>query len=53
MVCENIFTAPPRPKMVRNGAFSHKIDDITTFQEILNLEGHQNCILVQELRRFG
>ena len=30
MVCENIFTAPPRP-MVRNGAFSHKIDFITIF----------------------
>ena len=28
--------------MVRNGAFSHKIDYITIFEEILNLEGHQN-----------
>ena len=26
------------------GAFSHKIDYVTIFEEILNLEGHQNCI---------
>ena len=38
MVCENIFTAPPRP----NGAFSHKIDYFTIFWEILNLEEHRN-----------
>ena len=31
-------------QMVRNGAFSHKIDYITIFLEILYLEGHQNCI---------
>ena len=30
--------------MARNGAFSHKIDYITNFLEILNLEGHQNRI---------
>ena len=30
--------------MVGNGALSHKIDYITIFWEILNLEGHQNCI---------
>ena len=30
--------------MVGNGAFSHKIDYVTFFKEILNLEGHQNCI---------
>ena len=30
--------------MVRNGAFSHKIDYITIFSEILNLKGHPNCI---------
>ena len=30
--------------MVRNGAFSHRIDYIAIFKEILNLEGHQNCI---------
>ena len=30
--------------MVRNGAFSHKIYYITIFQEILNLQGHQNRI---------
>ena len=28
--------------MARNGALSHKIDYITIFEEILNLEGHQN-----------
>ena len=37
MVCENIFT-------VADGAFSHKIDHVTIFQEILNLKGHPNCI---------
>ena len=30
--------------MVDNGAFSHKIDYGANFLEILNLEGHQNCI---------
>ena len=30
--------------MVENCAFSHKIDNITSFFEILNPEGHQNCI---------
>ena len=30
--------------MVRNGAFSHKIDYINIFLEILNLEGNQNRI---------
>ena len=30
--------------MVTNGALNHKIDYITIFQEILNLEGHQNWI---------
>ena len=29
--------------MVGNGALSHKIDYITIYEEILNLEGHQNC----------
>ena len=28
--------------MVEDGAFSHKIDYVTIFLEILNLEGHQN-----------
>ena len=28
--------------MVENGALSHKIDYFTIFEEILNLEGHQN-----------
>ena len=30
--------------MVEDCAFSHKIDYVTIFKEILNLEGHQNCI---------
>ena len=30
--------------MVEHGAFSHKIDYITIFKEILNLQGHPNRI---------
>ena len=30
--------------MVADGAFSHKIDYVTMFNEILNHEGHQNHI---------
>ena len=30
--------------MVEDGAFSHKIDYVTIFEEILNLEGHLDCI---------
>ena len=30
MVCENIFLAPPRPN-VEDGAFSHKIDYVTSY----------------------
>ena len=30
--------------MVEDGAFSHKIDFVTHFFEILNLEGYPNCI---------
>ena len=30
--------------MVEDDAFSHKRDYFTMFLEILNLEGHQNCI---------
>ena len=30
--------------MVGDSASSHKIDYVRKFQEILNLEGHQNCI---------
>ena len=30
--------------MVEDGAFSHEIDYVTVFKEILNLEGHPNCI---------
>ena len=29
--------------MVEYGAFSHEIDYLTFFLEILNLEGHLNC----------
>ena len=29
---------------VGNGAFSHKIDKVTFFLNILNLKGHPNCI---------
>ena len=47
MVCENIFTAPPRPK-VEDGAFSNKIDYVIIFEEFLNLEGHPNCITVSK-----
>ena len=41
ILCENIFTAPPR-QMVRDGAFSQKIDWVRNFLKILNLKGHQN-----------
>ena len=30
--------------MVGDGASSHKIVYVSQFKEILNLEGHQNCI---------
>ena len=30
--------------MVENGAFSHKVDFVLIFKEILNLEGHPKCI---------
>ena len=43
MVCENIFTAPPR-LMVEDGAFSHKIDYVSILKEILYSEGHQHRI---------
>ena len=42
MICENIVTAPPRPN--GDGAFNHKIEYVTIFSEILNPEGHPNCI---------
>ena len=31
--------------MVEDGAFSHKIDYVTNFLEILNREGHPICIV--------
>ena len=43
MVCENIFTAPPRPNSCR-WCFNHKIDYVTVFKEILNPKGHLNRI---------
>ena len=30
--------------MAEHGAFSHKKDYVTFFKEILNVEGHPNCI---------
>ena len=30
--------------MVEDGAFSHNIDYVTIFKEIINLAGHPNCI---------
>ena len=30
--------------MVADGTFSHKTDYVTIFKDILNLEGHPNCI---------
>ena len=42
MVCENIFTAPPRPNGCR-WCFQ-SIDYFTIFKEILNPEGHPNHI---------
>ena len=30
--------------MVEDGAFSHKVNYFLIFEEILNLEGHSNCI---------
>ena len=35
--------------MVKNGAFSHKIDYNIIFSEILNLEGHQNHITYSQI----
>ena len=34
----------PRPLMVEDGAFSHKIDYVTFCKEILNIKEHQNCV---------
>ena len=46
--------------MVEDGAFSHKMHYVAIFEEILNLEGHPNCItgsritaiLLVELQRW-
>ena len=43
MVCENILRRRQAIK-VADGAFSHKIDYVTLFQEILNPKGHPNRI---------
>ena len=39
---------------VRDGASSHKLDYVTQTEDILNIKGHQHCIiaLVQKLRQF-
>ena len=34
----------PLGSMVKDGAFSHKIDNVKKFYEILNLEEHPNHI---------
>ena len=34
---------------IADGAFSHKIDYVTIFKEILNLKGHINCITGSEV----
>ena len=36
--------------MVKDGAFSHKIEYVTIFWEILNLEGHSNCMTGAKVR---
>ena len=38
--------------MVGNGAFNNKIAYISIFREILNLEGHQNCISGSRVREI-
>ena len=38
--------------MVEDGAFGHKIDYDTIFDEILNLKGHPIALLCQDLRQF-
>ena len=43
MVFENIFMALLRPN-------SHKIDYVTIIKEILNSEGHPNCITSSKVR---
>ena len=40
-----IFLRRRHAPMVRNGAFSHKIDYITIVSEILNFKGHQERII--------
>ena len=50
MVCEKIFTPSQHALMVEDGAFSHKIDYFTIFQEIQNPKGHQNCIIGSKVR---
>ena len=38
--------------MAENGKFTHKIDCVTTALEILNLEGHPNCITDSRVKAF-
>ena len=39
-------------QIVKNGATSHKTNYTDMCSEILNLEGHLNAVLVQQLRQF-
>ena len=36
--------------MVKKGAFSHKIDYVTIFKEILNLKGYPKCIISSKVK---
>ena len=38
--------------MVEDRAFSHKIDYVAIFKEILNLEGHPSCITGSKVMAF-
>ena len=44
MVCENISLRRRHALRVEDSAFIHKIDYVTIFKKILNLEGHSNHI---------
>ena len=43
MICE-ISLLRRHALTLADGAFSHKIDNVKIFQEILNPKGHPNCI---------
>ena len=44
MLFENIFKAR-KAQTVKDGAFSHKIDVVTQFCDILNRKGYKYCII--------